>query len=574
MTILIANIGTSDLAINVEGYYLPIRFDRNEPNLDESQLTEEEKIVWDREYRQSDVIDKLCPELGVETKAEGREKFAFRDFTEKLWTAYEQDEEKWHSRISPGRLQGVVTTAKNQFQARSAFIFVTDQPQKHKDDSIYLFQILKKWFWHEMGFELISKYIPSDTNDFAVNLDRLLDFYYRFFRELNPQEEILVSIKGGTPQMQNALRLQAVSSTIPKQLFVQPKLSVKNILHGQPSECELTAYWKYMRNQKYQTVQQLLDRWDFDGASKILRDWQQVLQFLIDNKVLNQKSIKDSREVVHLVIQGLETGRSIFNLDVKGARSIIERNDKLRENNQFRLTEFVDEQKYDSLLNIYTQCYIYRDLSQIANFLARLGSFYEGVLSRLIIKMGGNHYLRSGKLNTNQFQQEVGNTLFQKFKDLEGKSWLEANYNLVNRYSKRNFTQILIEYRSQTNSQLQTNLDDWLHNEFQIGEETFNGILGLLKSLDYWIDKRNNLIHNAEGISQASIDNLNRKRYEEGTPCAYQDILRVLSSILQNRLISLDRAYRQEFVMGNHCYIYSNVKDSAAALLETDVDDD
>jgi len=239
MTILIANIGTSDLAVNVEGYYLPIRFDRNEPNLDESQLTEDEKTIWDREYRQDDVINKLCPELGVETKPDAREKFAFREFTEKLLAAYEQDEEKWHSRISPGRLQGVVTTAKKQFQARSAFIFVTDQPQKHKDDSIYLFKILKKWFWREMEFDLIAKYIRPDTNNFAVNLDRLLDFYYRFFHELNPQEEILVSIKGGTPQMQNALRLQSVSSTISKQLFIEPKLSVKNILAGQPSQCEL-----------------------------------------------------------------------------------------------------------------------------------------------------------------------------------------------------------------------------------------------------------------------------------------------------------------------------------------------
>lgn len=570
MTTLIANIGTSDLAIKIDEYYIPIGFDREEPNLDASNLNAEEKLLWERDLRQEYIIEELCEELNVTvTKNQaGKQFFSFRELTEKLLAAYEENESYWHHRISPGRIQGVVNTAQKQFGSKFAYIFITDQPNKHQNDSLYLFKILEKWFDKEMEFKLVPKYLPSDIS--PIDQDQLLDFYYHFFRQQIPNEEVvLVSIKGGTHQMQTALRLQAVSSTIPKQLFIDPQLSVKSILNGQPSQCQLTAYWKYMRNQKYQTAQQLLERWDFDGASKILRDWQQVLNFLIDQNVLNQREIQKSRNLVHLVTHGLETARSLFNLDVEGAREIISKHNELRENNQFRLSEFVATNSYDSLLNLYTQCCIYYQLSQIANFLARVGSFYESIIYRLINKMGGNKYLNYWKLNSNQFRKDVGDSLFQEFKQLEGRSWLEPQHNIkFSRYSKRNYVDILIKYRSYNNPQLQMDLDNWLHDEFQLSEGRLKGILGLLKSLDYWIEKRNELVHNAEGISQQRIQQFNKQRDQED--CVFEDITRILSKILSNRLVALDKTYRQAFVEENHYYIYSNAKESAIALLMDD----
>ncbi len=41
MAILIANIGTSDLAIKIDDYYFPVGFEWNEPNLDKSGLTDD-----------------------------------------------------------------------------------------------------------------------------------------------------------------------------------------------------------------------------------------------------------------------------------------------------------------------------------------------------------------------------------------------------------------------------------------------------------------------------------------------------------------------------------------------------
>lgn len=573
MTTFIANIGTSDLAVKVDDYYIPVRFDRNEPNLDESGLTGDEEAIWN--LRQDSMSEQLCPELGVQTQPQKNPRFSFRELTEKLLEAYKKDENKWHSRISPGRLQGVIDTAKRDFGVNSAYIFVTNQQSLHRDDSIYLFQILKKWFQQEMEFELIDITIPPEVS--PVDQDQLLDFYYQFFYKLDTQDDILVSIKGGTPQMQNALRLQAVSSTIPKQLFIDPKISVKNILHGQPSQCQLTTYWKYMRNQKYQTVQQLLERWDFDGAINILKNWQSSLTFLIEKDILTKEKVKQSRRQLETVINGLKIARSLFNFDILGARLIKDDNEN-NFNKFFQYNDFLDENRYDSLLNIYTQCCVYSDLSHIANFLARVGSLYENVICRIIENKGGHRHLNGRwEININSLRDQIGNELLDEFRRLErlrGLDDLQDFYSIrSNRFQKRNYAHILIKSRAE-NPNLEQESYHWLEEPYQTNEETvINGVLGLLKSLDYWIDKRNQLIHSAEGISQQRIqqlndERLNNRRYQN--PCQYDDIIPILTEILNNPLMALQRNYRETFVAGDKYYIYSDAKESAIALLMDD----
>ncbi|MEG3861094.1 hypothetical protein [Microcoleus sp. herbarium12] len=297
--ILIANIGTSDIAVKIDDYYIPVGFDRTEPNLNESGLTEDEAIVWDAQFRQSYIIKDLCPELEVTVTKNNQQSFSFRELTQKLLAAYEKDETgTWHDRIRPGRIWGVLKTATQdpKFQVKQAYIFVTDQPefildsksgeqkpnkQGYPSDSIHLFSILKKWFEREMpDLELICKVIPQNIS--AVDRDELLNYYYQFFfQHIRSEQTILIGIKGGTPQMQLALTMQAIASSVTNQLFINPQLSPKNILRGQASECDFTSYWRYMRSQKYQDAKIILEsRWDFRGAISILDGWLTTLKFL------------------------------------------------------------------------------------------------------------------------------------------------------------------------------------------------------------------------------------------------------------------------------------------------------
>jgi hypothetical protein len=232
----------------------------------------------------------------------------------------------------------------------------------------------------------------------------------------------------------------------------------------------------------------------------------------------------------------------------------------------------VGENNYDSLLNLYTQCRIYYELSQTANFLARVGSFYENAIIRLIKENGGYHYLDQWKIKVNQLQNKIDQSLIKEFQQLEGRGYLENLYSIkFSRYSKRNYLDILIKHRAQTNSNLQSDLNNWNQHQFPFSGKTFNGVLGLFKALDYWIDKRNDLVHNAEGLSQVRINDFNRDRPQEA--CAYEDIIPILTEILKNPLVALNRNYRQEFVEQDNYYIYSNAKESAIALLMADAAD-
>ena len=174
-TILVANIGTSDIAIEIEEFYIPIGFVRNERNIDYTGLTEDEKLVWEQELKDSYILEYLCPELDIKvrTAQNGKKTFSFRDLTERIFEAYQKDEETWHKRIRPGRIWGVIKSAIEKFQTKEVYIFVTDQP--HPSDTIYLFEILEKWCKREYpNLTLIKQLIPKEIP--AINQDLLLNY--------------------------------------------------------------------------------------------------------------------------------------------------------------------------------------------------------------------------------------------------------------------------------------------------------------------------------------------------------------------------------------------------------------
>ncbi|MFM6404708.1 MAG: hypothetical protein ACKPGT_08615, partial [Microcystis sp.] len=161
-----------------------------------------------------------------------------------------------------------------------AYIFVTNQPTSHPQDTIYLFQIIQQWVQQEYpAFELIQKELQLNLDPQNPNLeDLVLEYYYNQLNEIYLEENssqestILVNVKGGTLHQKTALKIQAIASDFKNLLFIDPILDLNQLLEGKNSECQLTSYWLYQRNQKYQTVKLLLQkRWDFDGARVILK---------------------------------------------------------------------------------------------------------------------------------------------------------------------------------------------------------------------------------------------------------------------------------------------------------------
>ncbi|MDX2273546.1 MAG: hypothetical protein NW237_16570 [Cyanobacteriota bacterium] len=542
MAILIANIGTSDLAVKLQGfeYYIPVGFDRNEPNENPEELTEDENIIWERNSREDFIASDLCSELdvNVEPKSNGRLSYSFRELTEKLLAAYRQDPESWQVRIRLGRIWGVIHTAIEEFSVTKINIFVTDQTRPHHQDTCFLFEIMKMWSQRHLQREdilFLKRLIPKDIQ--LNQQDPLLNEYYRFFVDnVNPNEEVLVSIKGGTPQMQTALRLQSITANLPKLLFLDPVLSTRKVLLGEPSPCTRTSFWQYQRTQNYRVVKLLLERWDFSGAIQVLKNWRSILTFQIVHKALKKEQVRSTKASLEVVINGLTLADALLNLDLDLARSL----------NDDQLPSIDLSQSHSTLLNLYTQCRLYQDIDQIAHFLSRLSSCCEEILDILAEKLGGKKYIGNrGIVYIDKLKSDLINGQSNFVGDLDY-SRQNDQYKIFSRKSKRAFVEILIEIRQNLGSASSQEISSW--------RECAN----YLDKLEYWIWKRNDLIHDGRGFSKQRIQELNEGRDQNA--CDYNEIIKVMSSILCSPLLQLPRQERQRFIEGDDYYLYTDIR--------------
>ncbi|NJM23038.1 MAG: hypothetical protein HC907_32345 [Richelia sp. SM1_7_0] len=548
MAILITNLGTSDLAVKIDGYYFPIRFNRNEPNIILPPEASNEAALWNQ--RESYIEEFLCEELKLDKTA------SFRDLTKKILEEYEQNPEHWHRRLHPVRIGGVITTAQDKYQVQEVYCFVTNQSpeeeQGYKTDSIHLFQILQKWFAKEIP-TLKLKPIMIDFK--AIDQDALFNYYYEFFNEVSQgQDKILINIKGGTGQMQNALQIQAMASMVEFQANLEPELNIAKLLHGEPSPCKINAYWQYIRSQKYLAVKQLLQRWDFDGSIQLLESWQSYLETLIKENIANKSAIAENDFKIKQIIQALNIAVDCFNLDnIKASRDL-----KKPENNPLRketsLFQLVADDNYDRLLNLYTQCRIYWELNQIANFLARLASFGEETLHYLVQELAGLQYFDKERHpdNWDLDQNRVEPELWSLFENEEGTKCNDKNpYRLPGRFSKRNFVNSLIRYRSNSHE-----------------KTAWQKITESLDKLDYWIEKRNQIVHSAKGVSQESMqkslnsDKNNNNSKSATKACSPQEIIKEITHI-SKQTSQIVKKPQSQFIGINNTplYIYSDIRD-------------
>ncbi|TPX29164.1 hypothetical protein [Cylindrospermopsis raciborskii] len=191
MSILIANIGTSDLAIKInvndQERYLPID-PLSEPNQDKSGLTPEEINMWEKPYLYFQSSG-LYSELGFTANVPSS-----RELTERLLASYQDNPEYWTERIFPPRIWGVIEKAITM-GINQAYIIVSNQKVEQKNptarnkDTAHLYPIIEKWFATKLpNFTLIPEYIPEDIP--LIDSDLLFKFYFDFLTDSEQKKKI------------------------------------------------------------------------------------------------------------------------------------------------------------------------------------------------------------------------------------------------------------------------------------------------------------------------------------------------------------------------------------------------
>jgi hypothetical protein len=581
MTILIANIGTSDLAIQIpiagDNYYLPIDYLANEANIDAKIATLPPKLqkIWDFNTQRSYIQTILYPELGFPATT----KQTSRKLTEILRENYRQNPEKWHDRIKPVRIWGTIKKAID-LGATKGYIFVTNQvthqtPDGHEKDTFFLYDILVRWLKLEnLTFALEPKIIDATIE--VNKLEPLLSEYEKHIKEIAATEKlyllsaeiasqnnlVLVSIKGGTGNMVTALQIQAINSNFKNLVFIDPELNLDKILQGEPSDCKLTLYWRHLRSQKYNTVKQLLSRWDFDGAILILEDWQNSLNLLPEG-VVDKTDLELSKVAIAQVIAALNLGLAFINLDSAETENI------LKSHPAISGLQYLAK-NHQPWLNLYIQCRIYWELNQVANFLSRLSSFWEEFLGYLIVKLDGSKYfvgdVSDWQLQKNSVEPDLWDKFYRKesAKSSEFKNWdFDKNpYWLKQRFSKSRLIECLVQTRGKNS-------------------ETWKSIKQSLLKLDYWINKRNKMIHLAKGVSKTTMwEILNFDRAAEDIAVKREaekaatpdEILQVMTEICSGsfELLELEKLGCLGCDRANPYYIYSDIIAWVLDSLETD----
>jgi hypothetical protein len=555
MSILIANIGTSDLAVKIEDYYFPIKFDRNEPNIKLPPANSNEAALWTQ--RESFIQEFLCDELKLNNNA------SFRDLTHKILENYQQNTEQWHSRLRPGRIWGIIKTAQEKFHVKHVYYFVTDQPPSevygYPTDTINLAKILNIWLKREiLDLQITPIIIPQNIK--PVEQDALFNYYYEQLQKISQgQDKILISLKGGTPQMQIALRIQVMALSVDFQAYLEPELDITKVLAGEPSLCKLNAYWLYIRGQKYQAINQILQRWDFDGSIQLMRSYQEYLQSLIQENVIDASTVND--DLIEQVIIALNVAVDCFNLDNFKASQDLKKAENKYLRQSSNLHKLICDHNYDRLLNIYTQCRIFWQLNQIAHFLSRLASFGEEVLHDIIKELGGLKYFDKIKYPDDWYvdKNQVESQLWQIFEKKEGKKSNEKYlYRLPGRFSKWNFVDALINCRNNT-----------------IEKTAWQKITESLDRLDYWIDKRNQIIHSSQGVSLESMLKILEKDKKHDIKFANQaclptEILAEITNISQQTARIFNQPISHYVGLNSPYYIYSDVRDWVLTQLTQD----
>ncbi|MGA7953690.1 MAG: hypothetical protein WCA07_09230 [Gloeobacterales cyanobacterium] len=190
----------------------------------------------------------------------------------------------------------------------------------------------------------------------------------------------------------------------------------------------------------------------------------------------------------------MELACKYLDLDNKSAKDLLDNCLPLKEDGYFP-SKLINN--HELLSDLYAQCKIKWELGQIPDFLWRMSSFYEETLNQLIKKwdkkLCPDEKLRLVEKKNNGYYlyiQRVPEQLKQGFEQLEQRCIAESEYKL-DRPRRINFIKALFEYDKQQSGRLP--------------EEKWNELAKFMRTLDYWATQRNEIAHNANGISKEEM---------------------------------------------------------------------
>ncbi|MCT7964543.1 hypothetical protein NG791_28085 [Laspinema sp. D1] len=212
---------------------------------------------------------------------------------------------------------------------------------------------------------------------------------------------------------------------------------------------------------------------------------------LLPTEVRSLVNLSELETSSNWAITGLKVGLCLFNFDRQGAETILGKSSP-ELSSLSHLTK-----TYQSWLNLYAHCQIYWQLNQVANFLWCLSSFWEDVVNYLVIALGGEQYflreatpgiLENWNLDPSKIEPDIWKVLIKH--DTQLKNWdfsKGKNFSLnMKRFTKRYLAEALVRHN-------QGNIHEWEKSETA------------LKQLNYWVEKRNDLIHRIKGASQETM---------------------------------------------------------------------
>ena len=149
-------------------------------------------------------------------------------------------------------------------------------------------------------------------------------------------------------------------------------------------------------------------------------------------------------------------------------------------------------------------------------------------------------------LDCNQVEPQLWNL----FQNQEGaKCNDKCPYRLPGRFSKRNFVNALICYRNNDSE-----------------NRAWQKIIKSLEKLDYWIDKRNQIVHSAKGVSQGSMQILLQSEKSKQVKysmdaCLPEDILKEITNISKETSKIIKKPLSYIGIINTPYYIYSDIRD-------------